>query len=187
MLRTNQLFLDYTMELYEQQFRKEDIVIRHYNKGQMLFSQNEVPSKILILKEGITKCYYTEDNDKDYILEFLGSGEIIGEIEYIRHIPCLSNVKALTEVTVYSFSIPYFESLLKKDIELNRFLLNIFAERVVNTSSRASYQQLCTIKNCLRKILELQSKQEIFISKEDMASYLGISIRSLNRELKNLD
>lgn len=32
----------------------------------------------MIVKEGITKCFFTEDNDKEYILEFLGKGEIIG-------------------------------------------------------------------------------------------------------------
>lgn len=186
MLRTNQLFLDHAKGLYQQQQRKEDIVIKKYQKGQSLFSQNEIPSKVMIVKEGITKCFFTEGNGKDYILEFLGTGEIIGEIEYFRHIPCLCNIQALTELTVYAFSIPYFESLLKKDIDLNGLLLNVFAERIVNTSSRASYQQLYAIEHSLKKILELQSKQGIVISKEDMAAYLGVSIRSLNRGLRML-
>lgn len=186
MLRTNQLFLDYTQSLYQQQQRKEDIVIKHYHKGQKLFSQKENPIKIMVVKEGITKCFFTENNDKEYILEFLGTGEVIGEIEHFRHIPCLCNVEAITAVTVYAFSIPYFESLLKKDIALNGLLLKVFAERVVNTASRASYQQLYTIEYSLRKILELQLKQELVLSKEDMAAYLGISVRSLNRGFKAL-
>ena len=186
MLRTNQLFLDYTRKLYEQQERKEDIVVKHYSKGQRLFSQNENPAKIMMIQTGITKCFFTEDNDKEYILEFLGSGEILGEIEYFRKVPCLCTIEALTEVTVYAFSIPYFQSLLKGDIFLNELLLNVFAERVVNTASRASYQQLYTIEYSLKKLLDLQTKQQISISKEDMAAYLGVSVRSLNRGLKNL-
>ncbi|ALL06056.1 hypothetical protein AQ505_11470 [Pedobacter sp. PACM 27299] len=92
----------------------------------------------------------------------------------------------MTAVTVYAISLPYFRALLKKDIALNNLLLEVFAERIVNTSSRASYQQLYTTEYTLAKLLKLQSKQEIEIPREDMAAYLGITIRSLNRSIKNL-
>lgn len=116
----------------------------------------------------------------------MGKGEIVGEIELIRNIPCLCNIEAMTDVIVYAISIPYFTSLLKNEIGLNNLLLEVFAERIVNTSSRASYQQLYTTEYTLAKLLELQSKQEIEISREDKAAYLGITIRSLNRALKSL-
>jgi CRP-like cAMP-binding protein len=186
MLRTNQSFLAYAQALYEQQGRKEDIIKKHFVKGQRLLSQNEKATKVMLVAEGFTKCFFTETNDKEYILEFLGKGEIIGEIECIRNIACLCSIEAMTDVTVYAFSIPFFQVLLKKDLELNNLLLNAFAERIVNTASRASYQQLFSLEHSLAKLLELQAKQEMNISKEDMASYLGISVRSLNRGLKNL-
>lgn len=186
MLRTNPPFLAYVDYLYEQQERKEDIVIKQYAKGQKLLCQNESATKVMIIKEGITKCFFIEKNNKEYILEFLGRGETIGEIEFLRDIPCLCNIEAMTVVTAYAFSIPFYRSLLKSDIKLNHLLLNTYAERIVNTSSRASYQQLYTVEYSLGKLLELQSKQNIKISKEDMASYLGISVRSLNRGLRNL-
>lgn len=185
MLRTNQSFLAYVQELYEQQKRKENIIIKQYVKGQKLFFQNEKAMKVLLVKEGITKCFFTEDNDKQYILEFLGRGEIIGEIEFIRKIVCLCNIEAMTDVTVYAISPDYFSELIKYDLKLNNMLLDVFAERIINTSSRASYQQLYSIEHSLGKLLKLQSKQEINISKEDMASYLGVTVRSLNRILKS--
>ncbi|WP_317048609.1 helix-turn-helix domain-containing protein [Chryseobacterium carnipullorum] len=38
----------------------------------------------------------------------------------------------------------------------------------------------------MTQLLELQVQQDIQMSKEDMAAYLGITVRSLNRTLKNL-
>ncbi|WP_223608116.1 Crp/Fnr family transcriptional regulator [Chryseobacterium sp. OSA05B] len=187
MLRTNQLFLNYLKDLYEKQERKEDIIIRSFSKGERILTQHENPSKIMLIKEGITKCFLVEENDKDYIVEFLGKGEIIGEIEQIRNIPCLCSIEALTDVTVYAVAIPYFKSLIKNDLSLNNLLLDAFAERIVNTSKRASYQQLYAAENTLAQLLELQKEESIEISKEDMAAYLGITVRSLNRTLKNLD
>lgn len=80
MLRTNQSFLAYVKERYDQQERKEDIIIKKYAKGQRLLCQNETANKVMLIQEGITKCYFTENNDKDYILEFLGK-----EGNYWRH------------------------------------------------------------------------------------------------------
>lgn len=186
MLRTNQPFLDYLEELYQKQSCKENIVLKSYGKGEKILSQNESSTKIMLIRSGITKCYFVEENDKEYIVEFLGKGEIIGEIEVIKNVPCLCSIEAMTEVTVYAMSIPYFRNLLKNDLTLNNFLLDVFAERIVNTSSRASYQQLHTTEHTLSQLLELKSK-EMEISKEDMAAYLGITLRSLNRTLKEIN
>ncbi|MBB6369781.1 Crp/Fnr family transcriptional regulator [Chryseobacterium shigense] len=186
MLRTNQLFLNYIENLYVKQERKEDILVRSFSKGERIFSQNEKPSKIMLIKEGITKCFFVEENEKEYIVEFLGKGEITGEIELIRNIPCLCSIEAVTDVIVYAISIAYFRNLIKSDLALNNLLLDVFAERIVNTSKRASYQQLYAAEHTLSQLLELQAQQEIEISKEDMAAYLGITVRSLNRTLKNL-
>jgi CRP-like cAMP-binding protein len=186
MLRTNQLFLNYIEDLYEKQEQEEAIVIKSFSKGEKLFTQDENPSKILLIKEGITKCFFAEENGKEYIVEFLGKGEILGEIELIRNIPCLCSIEAVTDGSVYSVAIPYFRSLIKNDLSLNNHLLDVFAERIVNTSKRASYQQLYAAEHTLNQLLELQAQQEIEISKEDIAAYLGITVRSLNRALKKL-
>lgn len=186
MLRTNQSFLAYTEGLYNQQDRKENIIIKRYERGDRLLCQHEAATKVMLIKEGITKCFFSEANDKEYILEFLGKGEIIGDIEVIRGRPCLCNVEALTDLSVYAFSIPYFRTLLQNDIILNELLLNVFADRIINTSSRASFQQLYTVEHSLTKLMDMSAKQEMAISKEDMAAYLGISVRSLNRTIKSL-
>lgn len=186
MLRTNELFLNYLQELYNKQERKENIVIRTYSKGQRIMTQNEIPSKLMLIKEGITKCYLTEENDKEFIIEFLGKGEIIGEIEFVKKIPCLCSIEAMTDVSLFAISISYFESLFRNDLTLNNLLIDVFAERIINTSSRAAYQQLYTTEYSLTKLIQLQSKNDIEISKEDMAAYLGITLRSLNRSLKKI-
>ena len=185
MLRTNPQFLDYLEELYNKPENKKNIVLKSFEKGEKILTQNEVSNKIMLIKNGITKCYFVEENDKEYIVEFLGKGEIIGEIEVIKNVSCLCSIEAMTEVTVYSMTIPYFQFLIKNDLSLNNLLLDVFVERIVNTSSRASYQQLYTTEHTLSQLLELKSK-EMEISKEDMAAYLGITVRSVNRALKEI-
>ncbi len=167
--------------------RKEDIILKSFTKGSILLEQGTLATKVFIVREGITKCYFSEENGKDFIVEFLGSGEILGEIEALKGRTCICNVAAVTHVTAYALNTAFFKSLIEKDMVLNRMLLDELAERVINTSRRSSSQQLYTIEHGLKKILELEDRQAITISKEDMAAYLGVTLRSLNRALRELD
>ncbi len=160
------------------------ISLREYKKDDVLIRQGNQQSKVFILKEGFVKCFFTEDNGKDFIVEFLGQGEIIGEIEAIREINCLCSVQAVSDVTAYSFTRSFFNSLLERNPQFTQSLLNELARRIVNTSVRASNQQLYTVKYGLSKLTDLQNRLNIFLSKQDMAAYLGVDIRSLNRALK---
>lgn len=185
MLRTNLLLLSFIEKACNEDPKKE-VTLKDYPKGTFLCKQEEQPYKIAIIRSGFAKCFYSEENGKDFILEFLGKGEIVGEIEALRSIKYLCNVEAVTDVQVYVFSTSYFRSLLDNNHQFSRILLEELAERIINTSSRAAHQQLYTLKYGLSKLLDLQDKQGIKLSKTDMASYLGIEIRSLNRALKDL-
>ncbi|QBQ43023.1 Crp/Fnr family transcriptional regulator [Sphingobacterium psychroaquaticum] len=186
MIRTNEDFLSYAKQLYDDQSRKDDIVIKHYSKGSLLLMQGEELTRVMFICRGIAKVFFSEENGKQFILEFLGKGEVIGEIELLRNISCLCSIEAMTDISVYSFSLPYFRLLIQTDMQLNNMLLQVFAERIINTSSRASYQQLYTVDHSLSKLLEFQENHQLGITKEDMAAYLGITIRTLNRSLQKI-
>lgn len=185
MLRTNPSLLSYAEDLYRTQGSPE-IVLKTFARDSMLLHQGTPTSWLYIIKEGITKCFLSEENDKDYVIEFLSAGEITGDLEMIRSLPCLCNIQALTNVQAYAIRASYFRSLLERDHALTRLMLELLAERVVNTSIRASFQQLYTMEHGLKKLIDFRDKQQIELSKEDMAAYLGITLRSLNRLLKNI-
>ncbi|QNK64597.1 Crp/Fnr family transcriptional regulator [Pedobacter sp. PAMC26386] len=186
MLRTNTDLLAFIEQLYAKQVRKEDIILRSFSEGGRVLEQGTKIDKVFVIKEGITKCYLTEENDKNYIFEFLGKGEIIGEIEALKNRESLCTVEAISEVSVYCMSAVFFLSLVDKNLEINKILLHALSDRILNTSSRASFQQLYSLEYGLSKLLDLQKKEQISLTRDDMAAYLGITIRSLNRALKQL-
>lgn len=186
MLRTNNVFLSYIERAYSTQTNK-DIVLRKYPKGERVYNQNQTCFRVSIIKSGFVKCFYNEDNDKDFIFEFLGAGEILGEIEAIKCIECLCNIEAVSDIEVYTFTIPFFKALIGKSSEFRDALLSEFAEKLINTSHRASFQKAYSSKYGLLRLMNMLQKQNISLSKSDMASYLGIDIRSLNRTLKQIE
>lgn len=186
MLRINLDFLSYIESITHQSIVADKIQLVSYAPKDILLNQGEQITKIIVIKEGITKCFITEENGKEYIPEFLSTGEIMGEIEYLGKMLCLCSVEAITQVDAYVIPLSVFEHLLKTDIRFNNILLAVEALRVYHTSERASFQQLYTVEHALEKLLALQEKNKVKITKEDMASYLGITTRTLNRALKKV-
>ncbi len=185
MLRTNLDFLSF-IERFSSENADVNITLKSYKAGYRLIEQGDKISNIYIIKEGISKCFISEENGKDFIIEFLGKGEVVGELEALKKIDCLCNVAAISEVTAYVIPDHIFLSLIQKSSEFTTILLQELSTRIIQTSTRASFQQLYTVEYALLKLLQLQANEHISISKDDMAAYLGISVRSFNRSLKHL-
>lgn len=185
MLRTNLAFLSF-IERYSAENADVNITLKSYKAGYRLIEQGDKISNIYIIKEGISKCFISEENGKDFIIEFLGKGEVVGELEALKKIDCLCNVAAISEVAAYVIPDHVFLSLIQKSSEFTTILLQELSTRIIQTSTRASFQQLYTVEYALLKLLQLQADEHISISKDDMAAYLGISVRSFNRSLKQL-
>ncbi|TCD00748.1 Crp/Fnr family transcriptional regulator [Pedobacter frigidisoli] len=185
MLRTNLTFLSFIERLCETN-NESNITLRTFAAGFRFVKQGEKIRNIYIIKDGISKCFISEENGKDFIIEFLGKGEVVGELEVIKKIDCLCNVATISEVTAFVIPDHIFMALTEKNSEFTRLLLQELSTRIIQTSSRASFQQLYTLEYGLLKLLKLQSDEQISISKEDMAAYLGISVRSFNRTLQQI-
>ncbi|WP_235527271.1 Crp/Fnr family transcriptional regulator [Pedobacter sp. Leaf41] len=174
------------IERYVEENTASNITLKTFPSGFRFITQGEKIKNIYIIKEGITKCFISEENGKDFIIEFLGKGEVAGELEAIKKIDCLCNVEAISEIMVFAIPDRVFISLIENNIEFNKILLQELSTRIIQTSSRASFQQLYTLEYGLLKLLKLQTEEQILISKEDMAAYLGISVRSFNRTLQQV-
>ena len=185
MLRTNPVFLSYIERLASGE-HGDSITLKSFGPGTRFIKQGEHIRYVYIIKEGITKCYRSEENGKDMIFEFLGKGEITGDLEAIRNTSCLCNIETITAITVYTIPRELFTQLMRTDAELNGMLLEELALRIDQTCTRASYQQVYPIEYGLLRLLMLQEEQQIFFSKKDMADYLAITVRSFNRTIKQL-
>ena len=162
----------------------EALLLRRLPKGHTLIVQGEAGEKVYVIRSGIVKCFIGEDNEKEYILEFLGEGEVLGELEAICGARRLCTVRTLTETSVYLFDKTGFLDLLAKDPVFNKAIMELLAIRLANTASRASRQQLYTLEHNLDQLIAALDAERLPCSKQDLADYLGISLRSLNRLLK---
>jgi CRP-like cAMP-binding protein len=182
MIRTNIELLEYI----EASVNSPRYFIEEYlQKEQKIIEQNRNSSFGYIIKSGITKCYLTDENGNDFIQEFFSEGELFGEVEILNNTKSFCTIEAISEVIVYKISTTNFKYLLENDKKFNNLILKSFAKKIQYKALRHSHNQLHSIKSNLFRLQESTLDFMRIISKNDIASYLGISIRSLNRILKD--
>lgn len=185
MILTNDQILDFLDKNYERE--PQFIKLVSFKKNETIVEQGKSIKHIYIIKKGIVKCSIAEENNKSYTLEFLGVGEIIGEIETLLNCKNLASIKSLTESLLYKIEVDFFKKVLLNEPHFNILLMKELARRLQKTAIRSSSQQLNTLQRSLKDLLLLLDEQKVKFKKNDLAEYLGITTRSLNRELKNLN
>ncbi len=157
-----------------------------FKPEQQIIMQGKNIFSAYVLSEGIAKCYQTEDTGKDFIQEFFGPGEIFGEIEIINGTPSFCCIETITDASVYQISLDSFRHLLDTDKKFNQLILMAMANKINYTALRHAYHQSHTgLANFQRLKKQFPQLTEV-IAKKDLANYLGITIRTLNRILKGV-
>ncbi len=186
MIRINQELLTFFSKLSGSS-AGSSVMEKRFATGNNIINQGKHVTSVFIIKNGIVKCIVNEENGRDFIQEFFSQDEILGELEIFNNTISFCNVEAITEVEAYHINKKDFYALLENHRELNILLLRALANKVRDTAIRASQQQSHPIAYNLQKLLVFSADQARLFSKQDLANYLGITLRSLNRAISELN
>jgi CRP-like cAMP-binding protein len=182
MIRTNKELLDYVGKIDDSAIISE----QKYVPFQTLIEQGKRVNSIFIIKSGIAKCFLTDENGNDFVEEFFGEGGIVGEIEIINNHVSICEISAITELSVYKISGTYFKHLLDNDKIFNQLILKALSAKIHYKASRHAHNQLNDVEANLLRIQKEFPQMFNAIPKLDIANYLGVTLRSLNRALLRL-
>lgn len=185
MLKINDELLNYVERLYGES-PDTAISLRDYHRGEMLCEQMHPIRYVHIVRDGLVKAFYTEENAKEYILSFQGRGQIIGDEEALNsHRIYLNSVICLSDASIYRMTVTHFLELCDTDLRFCRLMLGEASKRMADAFTRASAQLLYPMKHVLAQLLSELKKQNLQLTKAEIAAYLGGELRTVNRLLKN--
>lgn len=140
-LKAINLFSEWTNdELNKIMFYFEE---EHLNKGDILFKQNDLGSKIYFIKSGCIELDINITDSKDSRLTRLKSGEMFGEMSVIDNKKRSATAIAFSNTTLLSFKKDALTRLLAESEKgiANKFLISIIKDlssriRSINDSIR---------------------------------------------------
>ncbi len=184
MIRTNQNFIAYVEKLYKQ--GGFGVSTETFKPKTTIIRQDRRYSSVYLIREGIVKCYITDENGKEFIQEFLGVGMEFGELEVFSDKYTICSVTSITTLEVYSIKHGDFKKLLQNDMIFNSLVMKSLADKIRYKAPRHSYQHSYPIEDNILRLQKVFPEMTDVLPKKDIANYIGVTLRSLNRALKDL-
>lgn len=155
-------------------------------KGQCLIKEGQVCNEIVFLESGLLRSFYINPNGDDmtYCVTF-EKDFISAYSSYISGAPAVENIEAMVDSKVSVIQKEFIEK--KADISLAfSKLMRFYAESyIVEMEGRLLSYQNESAKDRYKFLMEKYPHYIAQISKQHLASYLGISSRHLNRISKD--
>ncbi len=167
--------------------------LREYEKGKLLFMQDETLSRYYLILQGWVKLYKSSEAGEEAVLQMLSSGDSLMEASVFLNIPSMVNAQVVQKVRLLSIPAP----IIRQSIINNKKLaLNMIGGLSMRSQGLIRQLEQSRLKTATERVGWFLLKQGIEQSggkanvitlpydKSTIASYLDMTPETFSRTLK---
>lgn len=141
-----------------------------------------------VLKKGVAKLIYEEANTKAIILDIFHANDFFGEMEMLGLSYYDRSIIALTDCELYKITKEQFMDLYENCSAFSLHILRALCERLLQSGDSKINAEFMFLREKVFRLIQdnLDEKGHFLYSKNVLAEMAGVSIRSLNRSLAEL-
>lgn len=168
---------------------EKKMVERKFAKGESLFLEGDPAQFVWFVKEGHVKAVIHTANGRDLTLCMVGANSLFGTCccfgggEY----PCHS--VAETETVVVAFPMPDFLTLLDKNPEVSKAVVQHLSKRLRQSKDMQSFEQESVEKRILHILVNLVAEfgNTIPLTRREIAEMTGTTVETCIRTFSGLE
>lgn len=154
------------------------------SKDNVLFYEGDDPKYLFLLKKGIVKLYKTSSNDKEILLKYFHSNELIAEVANFEQIPYPATAQSFTDTEVLRIDFGSLKDIIYSDPNLSFLIQTSLIKKIRNLENIVSLHVVLDSKERIAKYL-CDHSEEFFNTKNIIvAEILNISPETLSRMLR---
>ena len=154
------------------------------SKDNVLFYEGDEPKYLFLLKKGIVKLYKTSSNDKEILLKYFHSNELIAEVANFEQIPYPATAQSFTDTEVLRIDFVSLKDIIYSDPNLSFLIQTSLIKKIRNLENIVSLHVVLDSKERIAKYL-CDHSEEFFNTKNIIvAEILNISPETLSRMLR---
>lgn len=168
---------------------------RSVGRGAVLFRQGDEGTALYIILRGRIRITIRTKLEDEITLAILNDGEFLGEMALLDGMPRSADATALDETQLYVLSRNDFLSFLTKNVRAVQTVLHALSLRLRNTDDLLAEICFSSLSSRLaRRLTEMAAtekpaqmgSQSVRLTQKELASMLGTTRESVNKELKIL-
>jgi CRP-like cAMP-binding protein len=173
------------------------LVRRRYPAGQALFHMGDEGGSLHLIERGRVKITIPSSSGEELILALRGAGELLGELSLFDGKSRSATVLALEETVTLCLHRGDLLTLMRNRFDVVEKILEVLARKIRETDMLLADVHFLDITSRLaKKILDLgdtfgireggQVRIGVKITQKDLASMIGATRESINKQLKAL-
>lgn len=168
----------------------------NYKKGQVLFSEGDIPKCFFQIVSGQIKMNNFNDEGKEFIQGIFSQGNSFGEPPLFIDKPYPANAIAITDSEVYSIPKDAFFKLLLANPEINLAMSVVLSQRLYYKSIMASEISSQDAEHRIIKLIDYSKEgsglqphenYKVLLTRQQIADLTGLRVETVIRAIKSLE
>lgn len=154
--------------------------VHQFKQGEFIFQELSKPDYLYYVIEGRAKIYMTQENGKVTLINFIGEGAFIGELELLQNSFFSKGVQTSTELTCFAIPVQAIHEKVRVDAHFLRLLCAYLSHKASMHSSRFAQGLSFPLENRLAEFILLSSNEGVYKEKHtEVCEFLGVTYRHL--------
>lgn len=171
-----------------------DYDVELYSKKQLLYNEGKRPKFLYYVKSGKVKTFRIHEDGKEYITNLYSEGDYLGYIALLENTPYEETAEILEDSEIVAMAKEDFLNAVYNDMSIAGKFIKLITNNVREKEDRLLHLAYDSLRKRVSKALvEISGKfnkeksdvQQIDISREDIAQYVGTATESLIRTLSD--
>ena len=167
----------------------EEMALCAYKKGEFLFFQEDELENLFLLVEGKLQVDFIERSGKQVVYSFEKPFSIVGDMEILDDQPVIVNVQAIEDSLVFKAPVEMVRTHALEYTPFLKFLIRYLTKKLYFSVTLLTQKALSAEDRMARYLLyrsRIDGNSICLENREALSSILSISLRHLNRILKEL-
>jgi CRP/FNR family cyclic AMP-dependent transcriptional regulator len=167
-------------------------VKKEFKRNQTLISQGDLSRNLFLIESGRTKVFSNDEEGKQTIFAFLGTGDYCGELSLLDAEPRSASVVALEKTMTLQLSYPQFDAFLKTHPEISYSIFRALTSRIRDIDETICNLTSLDIYGRVIQMLYKEAQEENGqimtqrLTQQDIAEMVGASREMVSRILTEL-
>ncbi|RXJ57606.1 Crp/Fnr family transcriptional regulator [Candidatus Marinarcus aquaticus] len=155
-----------------------------YPKESIVFYEGDDSKELFLLQSGIIKLYKVTSNDKEIILKYFHSNELIAEVANFENMPYPATAQAFTDVEVIKIDFASLKDVIYDNPSLAFKIQGSLIKKIKNLENLVSLHVVLDSQERLAKYIHDRTEEFFSTKNVSTAEILNISPETLSRILR---
>ena len=164
---------------------------RHFARDEVVFHRDDPAGHLYVIASGSVKVSIPDEAGHEVVVAIERDGAVFGELALFDDAPRSATVTALSETQVVTIARDDFLRVVERSPRAIREILRLLARTVRRASGRIEDLVFLDVPGrvakCLLDLAAANERNEVELTQDDLAAFVGATRVSVNRALADLE